>query len=92
MNRVRAHLKIKGLVQGVFFRANTKEVAETHNVCGWVRNMPDGSLEAVLEGDSGAVNKVIEWCHKGPPGAMVEDLDISWLDYDAEYTDFEVIF
>ncbi|MEE8185987.1 MAG: acylphosphatase [Thermodesulfobacteriota bacterium] len=92
MNKVRAHIKIKGLVQGVFFRANTKKVARIHAVCGWVRNTPDGSVEAVLEGNSGAVNKVIEWCHKGPPGAVVKDVTVSWLDYNAEYTDFEVIF
>jgi acylphosphatase len=92
MNKVKAHLKIKGLVQGVFFRAKTQEVASIHGVCGWVKNMPGGNVEAVLEGDNGAVNKVIEWCRKGPPGAVVEDVDVSWLDYNAEFTDFKVTF
>ena len=66
---VRAHLIISGRVQGVFFRMETKKAAEDQKVVGWVRNKADGTVEAVLEGEKGAVEMVIQWCHAGPPSA-----------------------
>ncbi|HXI09280.1 MAG TPA: acylphosphatase, partial [Thermodesulfobacteriota bacterium] len=62
MVMVRAHLIIEGLVQGVFFRATAEEVARRHGVCGWVKNNPNGTVEAVLEGHEDTVKKVIGWC------------------------------
>lgn len=91
MSNVRAHLIIEGIVQGVFFRANTREVAIRNGVKGWVRNRLDGGVEAVLEGDEGAVKKVIQWCHKGPPGAMVERVKVKWGDYRGEFNGFSVV-
>lgn len=78
MKTVRAHLIISGRVQGVWFRASTREVAQKLGVNGWVRNIPGGRVEAVFEGDPEAVSKAIEWCHQGPPGARVEKVDVSW--------------
>ncbi len=85
---VRAHLYISGLVQGVYFRANTVDVARLHGVCGWVKNNPDGAVEAVLEGPSQAVERVISWCRTGPPKARVDTVSITWEEYANEFTDF----
>lgn len=74
---VRAHLVIHGLVQGVYFRASTAEVARAHGVAGWVRNVAQ-DVEAVLEGPRAAVDHVVAWCHQGPPRAEVEDVDVTW--------------
>ena len=74
----RAHVRIYGRVQGVFFRANTKEMAEKLGVAGWVRNMPDGSVEAVFEGDDEAVEQIIEWCHQGPEMARVDEVYVEY--------------
>ena len=74
----RAHLKIYGRVQGVWFRANTKEMADKLGLHGWVRNTNDGGVEAVFEGNDETVEKAIEWCHHGPPLARVEKVDIRY--------------
>lgn len=78
MSTVRAHLIISGRVQGVWFRASTREVAEQLGVSGWVRNIPGGRVEAVFEGDPEAVRQAIDWCHQGPPGARVDRVDVTW--------------
>lgn len=91
MAKTRAHLIIEGFVQGVFFRANTLEMAERHNVGGWVRNRPDGTVEAVFEGNEEAVKKLIEWCRHGPPGATVEKVNTDWEEYTGEFENFTVI-
>ncbi len=75
--RVRAHLLIHGLVQGVYFRAGTAEVARARGVTGWVRNAAQ-DVEAVLEGPRDAVESVIAWCHEGPSRAEVEGVDVVW--------------
>lgn len=90
--KVRAHVWVYGKVQGVFFRYNTKLVAQQHDVKGWVRNLPDGSVEAIFEGEEGNVKKVIEWCRKGPPGAKVIEVQVRWEDYKGEYKEFEIIY
>ncbi|MCP3677615.1 MAG: acylphosphatase [Deltaproteobacteria bacterium] len=82
---------ITGLVQGVFFRAQTREVAMSHGVCGWVRNRDDGAVEALLEGEDRAVMEVVRWCHKGPPSANVADVAVSWHDATDRYDDFRVL-
>ncbi len=88
--KVRAHLRIYGIVQGVFFRANMRDVARSLGVKGWVMNRSDGSVEAVLEGEEEAVKKVIEWARHGPPLAVVEKLDIEWEEYRGEFRDFRI--
>ncbi len=74
----RAHVKIYGRVQGVWFRASTKEMADKLGIKGWVRNMPDGTVEAVFEGDDKSVEKIIEWCHRGPPLARVDRVEVEY--------------
>ncbi len=89
--KIRAHIIVKGLVQGVFFRANMKRVAEENNVKGWVRNLPDGeSVEAVLEGNREAVEKVICWSLRGPPLAEVKEVHIEFEEYKGEFKEFRI--
>ena len=71
---VRTHLLISGRVQGVCFRAETCQQARTRGLSGWVRNLADGRVEAVFEGPADAVRDICRWCHQGPPGAMVNDI------------------
>jgi acylphosphatase len=88
--KTRAHVFISGRVQGVYFRQNTKQVATRHRVTGWVRNLPDGRVEAVFEGYEMDVNEVIEWCYVGPPKAKVLDVDVKFQKYTGEFTVFSV--
>lgn len=90
--KTRAHVFISGRVQGVYFRQNTKQVATRHRVTGWVRNLPDGRVEAVFEGDEMDVNEVIEWCHVGPPKAKVQDINVKFQKYTGEFADFNVSY
>ena len=76
--RTRAHVFVSGRVQGVYYRANTRDAARARNVDGWVRNLDDGRVEAVFEGDEDAVEGMIEWCHTGSPAATVHDVDVSY--------------
>ena len=88
--KVRAHLFISGMVQGVFFRSETRDKAKKLDVKGWVRNLPDGKVEAVFEGEQENVKELIEFCRQGPPGARVTDVDITWENYAGEFRNFEV--
>ncbi|MEP0825598.1 MAG: acylphosphatase [Nitrososphaera sp.] len=90
--KTRAHILVSGTVQGVYFRQNTKEVATKHNVTGWVRNLPDGRVEAILEGNEPDVNKVIEWCHVGPPKAKVDNVSVKFDNYTGEFADFVISY
>lgn len=91
MKPVRAHVVIQGLVQGVFFRANTHEAASSNGISGWVRNNPDGTVEAIFEGEIEAVKRTIDWCRKGPKGAKVERVDVVWDEFMGEFDGFNVI-
>ena len=75
--RVRKRVTVKGDVQGVFFRDTTRSESQTHEVAGWVTNNPDGSVEAVFEGDPEAVEAMIDFARTGPRSADVEDIEIS---------------
>lgn len=88
--RKRAHVWISGRVQGVFFRAHTAERARQLGVVGFVRNLPDGRVEAVFEGEASAVEKMIAWCHQGPPRARVEGVEVQWEEPRGEFTDFQI--
>jgi acylphosphatase len=68
---------VRGRVQGVYFRASLQQVARQHSVRGWVRNLPDGNVEAVLAGPREAIDAVVSWAHHGPRGARVEGVEIS---------------
>lgn len=74
MKRVR--VLISGRVQGVFFRAYTKEEAQRLGLKGWVRNLPDGRVEALFEGESRAVDEMIKWCHRGSPASVVTKVEV----------------
>jgi acylphosphatase len=74
MKRVRA--RVTGRVQGVFFRAEARSRADSLGVAGWIRNAPDGSVEAVFEGEPERVDSMVDWCRRGPPGAVVEDVEV----------------
>lgn len=74
--QVKARLKIHGKVQGVFFRQSTREKARELGLCGWVKNMPDGTVEALAAGPENAVNELITWCGQGPAYARVDKVDV----------------
>ncbi len=82
---LRAHLVIHGLVQGVYFRASTRDEAVALGVGGWVRNLPDGSVEALFEGEKKKVEQMVAWCYKGPAGAQVIKVDLTWQTYKGEF-------
>ena len=87
---LRAHVIVHGLVQGVWFRASTKDEADRLGVTGWVRNLPDGSVEAVFEGEKKKVEEIVGWCHKGPSGAKVSKVEIVWESYTGEFGRFDI--
>jgi len=87
---VRAHVFVSGEVQGVFFRSKTRYEAQKHGVKGWVRNLPDGKVEALFEGEEKEVKELIEFCRRGPPGAQVANVDVIWEDYTGEFRNFEI--
>lgn len=86
MRRVR--VLISGRVQGVFFRAYTQEEAKRFGLKGWVRNLPDGRVEALFEGEDEAVEKMIKWCHRGSPASKVEKVEVFEEPYLGEYEGF----
>lgn len=85
----RAHLFISGRVQGVFYRAFTKEVADSLGLKGWVRNLRDGRVEAVFEGDEDKISIAIERCKEGPPYAKVDNIELIWEEPEG-FEDFEI--
>ncbi len=88
--KVSARVIIRGIVQGVYFRVNTRKAAREHCVYGWVRNNKDGSVEAVFEGQKEDVEKAIEWCRQGPPGARVDDVELTWTGKIENFKSFHV--
>ena len=86
----RAHVFVSGRVQGVFFRVETRHEATKRNVVGWVRNTHDGKVEAIFEGQKEAVEKMIDFCRKGPAGAKVTDVTVQWQTYTGEFRDFKI--
>lgn len=75
--RKRYTIRVKGKVQGVFFRATTREKAESLSLCGLVRNEPDGSVYIEVEGDQKDIQSFLLWCHQGPPLARVDECDVA---------------
>lgn len=88
--KVRAHVIISGKVQGVNFRHYTKVKASERNVNGWIKNLPDGRVEAIFEGEEKDVKEVIEFCKKGPPSSRVENVEVEWCEFKGEYKSFEI--
>ncbi len=85
-----AKVIFSGRVQGVWFRAFTSEAAVAANLTGWVRNLPDGSVEALFEGDENTIKMVIEKCRQGPPSARVENVETSWDIASNEFASFNI--
>ena len=90
MNKIRIHLIIKGLVQGVCFRAEALKEALRLDLKGWVKNCSNGSVEITAEGDSNKIEEFIRWCHQGPPAARVEGVEIKKSSYKNEFGDFSI--
>ena len=88
----RAHVIIHGRVQGVCFRMETRKAARQFGAAGWVCNLPDGNVEAVLEGPREAVEALLNWCGHGPRLARVDKLDVTREVYVGEYDSFEVTY
>jgi len=86
----RIHVTISGRVQGVFFRARTREEAVRNDVRGWVRNLPDGRVEAVFEGRPEDVDRVVAWCRIGPSHAVVDRVEAVEEPYTGAFRSFEI--
>ncbi|CAD6516961.1 Acylphosphatase [metagenome] len=92
MPKQRIRIFVKGKVQGVFFRQALKVMAKKNNVSGWVKNLKDGRVEAVLEGDEEKVSRLVEWSHGGPANARVEDVEIRNEKFTGEFSKFDVLY
>lgn len=90
--RIHVHVFVSGKVQGVFFRSKTTIEAHRTGVSGWVKNLRDGRVEAVFEGDKEAVDGMINFCKTGPLGALVENTEIQQEAYTGKYKDFTIIY
>jgi acylphosphatase len=88
----RMHLIIKGRVQGVCFRYYCQEIARKLGLSGWVCNLDNGDVEVVCEGTQENLNALLEWCRKGPPYAVVKDIEISYGIATGDFTDFEITY
>ncbi len=88
--KVQAHVFVGGRVQGVFFRAQTMERAVRLGVNGWVRNLSDGKVEAVFEGEEEPVKAMVEFCRRGPPSAAATDFTVEWAPFKGEFANFKV--
>lgn len=90
MEKARAHVVIDGKVQGVFYRAFVRDQALDFGLKGWVRNLGDGKVEAVFEGDKKIIEQAIKGCYTGPPGARVSNIDVKWEPHEEEEKGFSV--
>jgi len=89
--RTRAHVLVKGRVQGVFFRASMQREARKRRVVGWVRNLANGCVEAVVEGEREQVREIIEYCRKGPSLAQVIEVKVTREDASGRYKTFRIL-
>lgn len=85
----RAHVWVSGRVQGVFFRQSTETRARELGLAGWVRNLPDGRVEAIAEGPADALEHWLAFCHVGPPAAHVAHVEVQWEPASGEFQRFE---
>ena len=92
MSQQRIRIFVSGKVQGVFFRQALKVMAKKNNVFGWVKNLKDGRVEAILEGEDECVGRLIEWSHGGPANARVEDVEIINEKFSDEFSAFDVLY
>ena len=87
---ITVHLLITGIVQGVFYRQSTNIKALKLDLKGWVKNLDDGRVEAVVEGDKNNINQLIEWAYQGPSNAKVEHVNIQYEEYQDEFDNFSI--
>ena len=87
----RVHIFLYGRVQGVAFRYYAKIMADKFIVKGWIKNLPNGEVEIMIEGNKERVTRMIEWCKKGPSMAFVEDINIDWLPYTGQFNRFSIL-
>lgn len=92
MAKIRANLKVIGDVQGVTFRWFIRRKANSLGLKGWVKNLADGSVEAVIEGEKEKIEELIKKCWHGPLFARVDDLQVDWRNCKEEFNDFRIIF
>jgi len=92
MAPTRAHVYVSGRVQGVFFRAFVSEKAMELGLTGWVKNIPDGRVEAVFEGEKEKVEQVIVTCREGPPHSVVRGVDVRWENPTGKFNSFVVTY
>ena len=88
--KVRTHIYVSGRVQGVSFRYFTQIQAKKRSIVGWVRNLPDGRVEAFFEGEKKDVDDLIELCHNGSPAAPVENVETHWEGFNEEFKEFKI--
>ena len=86
----RAHILVTGHVQGVFFRKSVMDLARTLHLTGWVRNLRDGNVEVVVEGEKTQLEELIEFCHEGPLGAKVREVAVEWSNFRGEFRGFQI--
>ena len=89
--KVRVHVVVQGRVQGVFFRWETRRRAQNEGVTGWIRNLPDGSVEGVFEGEKVHVERVVNFCGQGPLGARVQSIQVTDKKFKDEFSDFRIM-
>ena len=86
----RARIVITGIVQGVMFRREITDLARRLGLTGWVKNLSDGSVEALAEGEKSRLDQLVKFCHVGPRAARVRNVDVEWSDYKGEYRGFRI--
>ncbi len=86
----RVRVRVTGLVQGVWYRASTRNEAERLGVVGWVKNLPDGSVRLEAEGPASRVEELVRWCHEGPPSARVAGVEVEWVEPTADEDAFVI--
>lgn len=88
--KARTRILIRGLVQGVLFRREITDVARKIGITGWVRNLPDGRVEAIAEGEKELLDELVRFCHIGPSGARVSGVEVEWSDFKGEFRGFKI--
>jgi acylphosphatase len=92
MQKRRVRVRIRGIVQGVCFRAFARDAAIREGVHGWVRNLRDGSVEALIEGDADRVDRMVAWCHQGSPYGHVDHVEVKEEMYEGTFDRFEIAY
>jgi len=92
MSHQRVRLFVTGRVQGVFFRQSLKAKSIQNDVFGWVKNLQDGRVECLLEGNEKNISVLVKWAHDGPANAIVENVEVHNEKFDNEFTKFDVLY